>query len=443
MTLSPSDICKSLGHQLVKFDDVISILNKPENFIPYIQAQPWGDTSLSHGYPGLICMLSELHYSFPNEPWNEHLHSCIGRLANAISANGIPNQSLFSGSAGICYSILLASQVTNDYHKLREKLHTFLLNKVDTDYLETFRNNPQFPISPFFYDHIAGITGILSYLLNFKTDARTFETISSLLRILISMTQPIIKESCSIPGWFIPSEMLFRQEHQNLYPNGCFDTGLAHGISGCLAILSKAAICGIDIPDLKLAIKTIANWMINAQCKIGDLEKIWPGRFGFNSKSTNHLEILSDYYRDGWCYGSPGIAMSLLLAGSALKDRFIYEQSINIMLEVCNRFPQKCGLQCPSFCHGLSGLLAISHQFYLASHDEHFATLSKQLVTSIINKYDEELPLGFKCFASVPRENDILIDNAGLLDGASGIILSLLFYRSRFPRPWLPIFLLY
>jgi hypothetical protein len=78
---------------------------------------------------------------------------------------------------------------------------------------------------------------------------------------------------------------------------------------------------------------------------------------------------------------------------------------------------------------------------YLETHLDVFSKTSTQIVQLILDHYDDSLPFGFKCQASSPSSySSILIDNAGLLDGVAGTILSLLFSLSNNQPGWLQIF---
>ncbi|MFI5343262.1 MAG: lanthionine synthetase LanC family protein [Chlamydiales bacterium] len=113
------------------------------------------------------------------------------------------------------------------------------------------------------------------------------------------------------------------------------------------------------------------------------------------------------------------------------------------MTAACERFRRSRNLECVSFCHGLAGLLTMSHSFYLETHLNLFSETAQQIVQLILNQYQPDIPFGFKCYASIPNSHeDLLIDNAGLLDGIAGTLLSLLFSTSNQSRKWIELFLI-
>jgi hypothetical protein len=66
-TLEPIIQCHTIAKKLKEIDS-------------YQESYGWDPTTLSHGYPGLICLFTELHSYFPNEKWDIKRHHCIELL---------------------------------------------------------------------------------------------------------------------------------------------------------------------------------------------------------------------------------------------------------------------------------------------------------------------------------------------------------------------------
>src|SRR5207253_2631831 len=67
--------------------------------------------------------------------------------------------------------------------------------------------------------------------------------------------------------------------------------------------------------------------------------------------------------RSAWCYGAPGVARALWLAGEALGERSHRELAVEAMAAVYRRPMATRRIDSPTFCHGVAGLLQITLRF--------------------------------------------------------------------------------
>lgn len=401
----------------------------------------WVSTSLSHGYPGLISLFTEMDHYFPRDEWREIRHGCIQHLIAEVKKGGMNQASSFSGTGGICYALDFASQENPYYIPLLEKFHTQLLKEIRISYLQTFQKIKieQCGYPSQLYDLISGLSGLLPYLLRQSKLEGTHPIILETLSALVDLTKPIPFEGNLLPGWVIPAKYKHLGEP---FAHGCLDTGLAHGISGVLIALAKASLQNITVKGQEEAMKTIVTWLQSLQMDLGPLKSIWPSRFGVEQLDQGFEKFGSRAYRDGWCYGAPGIAMALFIASHALRDAQLYEYAIKSMENVSQRILSEDVLKCLSFCHGYAGVLTIIHQMYLATHNPLFLKTSKHITSLIQKRYNEHLPFGFKSFIPVNAATEEELDSASFIGGSTGILHALLFSKSKTSRPWLQLFLL-
>ena len=437
-----STVCQKMACKLHDLNHVVSVATRKENLLPMLDIAPWQAMTLSYGYPGLICLYTELHQFFPNQGSDKVRHFYVGKLVEEIKTSGLNNPSLFMGTTGVCLSLHLASENTL-YPTLRSTLHSQLLKSIRTVYLnplhQLMQANDFFPSQ--LYDLMAGVGGAMVYLLHYAADKETLALMQEILNVLVYLTDPRMVEKMEVPGWFIPSKFRIPDPTKPFDPAyGCLDAGVAHGIAGSLAVLAKAWLKGVTVAGHREAMEKIIFWLKTHRRDIDVFEKVWPGRPLINP--SIQYEEKMEFYHDGWCYGAPSISISLLLTACALKDKPLYQYAVDTISTACARFPKHTTLHCPSFCHGLAGLLTMYHQMYLATGEKVFADTVKKLQTNILDLYDDSLPFGFKCQPGGNDQKKGTVDNPGLLDGSIGIILSLLFSQSKTPRPWLEIFLL-
>ncbi|WP_414941225.1 lanthionine synthetase LanC family protein [Amycolatopsis sp. cmx-11-51] len=69
-----------------------------------------------------------------------------------------------------------------------------------------------------------------------------------------------------------------------------------------------------------------------------------------------------EHLRPSWCYGTPGIARALQLAGRALHDRFRQQRAEAAFTTCLNDPAQLDSLTDRSLCHGTGGLLATARR---------------------------------------------------------------------------------
>lgn len=69
-----------------------------------------------------------------------------------------------------------------------------------------------------------------------------------------------------------------------------------------------------------------------------DVGTYWPGRVSFEEAQSGKLTMENQKFnRDSWCYGVPGIARALWLAGTATNDEKWTELALNSFLEIDKR----------------------------------------------------------------------------------------------------------
>jgi hypothetical protein len=232
-----------------------------------------------------------------------------------------------------------------------------------------------------------------------------------------------------------------------MFPNGNLNCGLAHGIPGVLAFLSLVRLSGLSFDRLDDAMVTIADWICTHR-----QDDAW----GVNWPTAVPLETASDggdhvVLRPGdpalapggpgraaWCYGSPGVARALWLAGRAL-DRDDYRTHALAAMDAVYRRPIPARMiDSPTFCHGVSGLLAITMRFAADTQLPVFTEESRRLVEQLMQSFEPASLLGFRTIEYGGNQTD----QPGLLDGAAGVALVLLAAATGIEPTWDRIFLL-
>ncbi|MEN8907955.1 MAG: lanthionine synthetase LanC family protein [Clostridiales bacterium] len=126
--------------------------------------------------------------------------------------------------------------------------------------------------------------------------------------------------------------------------------------------------------------------------------------------------------RDAWCYGSPGLAYSLMYASKILNDSYLYEISCTSLK---NSLIRKNEIFSPTFCHGYAGLAYISYKFNLLTKENIFLEESDKLLERIMSFYDQNNCFGF-CNIEKIGNRIKKLNSISLLDGSIGVLLTIL-----------------
>jgi lantibiotic modifying enzyme len=417
------DICLNAAKKLIDPAFVSeTALNRANAFLQN-KAVPWDPTTLGYGYPALIVLFSELNDLFPQNNWKKAQSQYTELLINSLRKQKMVQPSLFSGLTGICFTLHIASKSAPELREFHASFHKLLLKSLQVS------DTPRLGL-------IDGVSGSLIYLLNYREHNETRETIHKIIHFILQ------NQNWVLPANYLINEKRLDQyqerkieEYLQTYPHGCLDTGMAHGIAGWLAALSKAAICQVEVDGLTAMIRKMADWLKTVQQDVGEIKNVWPKRFAFIPEGQTNLETRANDYFDGWSYGAPGILNSLLLAATALRDTDLYHYALEQLTITANRLHS---LTCPGFQYGLAGTLTILHQAAIATQLPSLKQASNKISELIIDQYNETHPFGFRC--TPPGDENLLIDNPGLLTGSTGVILSLLFSSTNTHRPWIQLF---
>src|SRR5262249_14295477 len=126
--------------------------------------------------------------------------------------------------------------------------------------------------------------------------------------------------------------------------------------------------------------------------------------------------------RAAWCYGAPGVARALWLAGVSRNRREWQALAIEAMEAVYRRPTAARCIDSPTFCHGVAGLLQVTARFANDTRLPAFAEAAADLAEWLLSAYEPDSLLGYRNW----EPGGARVDQAGLLDGAPGVLLALL-----------------
>jgi lantibiotic biosynthesis protein len=373
-------------------------------------------------------MCAYLDVCLPTEEWDHVGHGFLTAAARGAERTSRVAPGLFSGLSGLAFATASLSRNGGRYRRLLAALDEALAPEAAV--LGTRLRSARAPGSVGEFDVISGASGVGAYLLERDTHGVLPEILSG----LVSLAEP----QDGPPRWMTPPQLLGDPSTVRLYPFGNLNCGLAHGIPGPLALLALALRDGLEVPGQAEALRRLADWLI-AHRADDEWGIHWPSAVplpppGAPEPDPARLEPS----RCAWCYGSPGVARALWLAGEALDDAGLRDLAVEAMLAVLRRPVERRWIDSPTFCHGVAGLLQIVLRF---AHDTGFPAFSEaggELVDQLLAAYEPERPLGYASLEPGPNP----VDRPGLLDGAPGVAMVLLAAATDIEPSWDRIFLL-
>lgn len=402
----------------------------------YPEGPLWNDLSLADGYPSLLLLFSTLQrWGLIEENEEDVAHICIGKIKDALEKKGCDNFSLFSGVSGVCFALKQASHGGIRYQRMLTTLHTYLLKNVEELFLKPMRYNicNQEPSFAYLHDPIQGITGIGRYLLEGISHPDFFEAAKSITEVLIDFTYPLKVSGKDVPGWYSSPNDPLNRDNRILYPKGNFNLGLAHGVTGTLAFLAIALMLGLEVKGQREAIMRIAIWIREKSFLVGDLIQ-WPHVVSWEVE-TGEVSPTGLSCKDAWCYGAPGIARTLFLAGKALGDDGLKNFAVKAFQDIFCRRESEWRLPGPMFCHGIAGLLLITREMAKEEECKSLVPQVKKLEDMLLSFYNPDFLLGFKDIEPCKNGGVAQVTKAGLLGGSTGVLLTLL-EEENHPSEW-------
>lgn len=353
--------------------------------------------SLAGGSAGVALLHTERAFTQPDR-WTT-AHRWLSAAANG-DLNGGPGASLFFGVPALAFVARAAAEGTGRYQQALTQLDT-ATHDLTRLRLAAAHDRIDLGRRPALaeFDLIRGLTGLGAYHL---LQAPEHETTAAVLAYLVRLTEPL-PSGDGLPGWW--TEHGPTGQPPTDYPGGHANFGLAHGITGPLALMALAVRRGVIVDGHTDAIARICAWL-DAWQQPHPSGPWWPRTITITEARTGQCEQPGPL-QPSWCYGTPGIARAVQLAALATGDT-ARQQTAETALHGCLNDPaQLARITDPSLCHGAAGLL---HTTWRAANDANSVVLA------------DHLP---KLFTLLQERLQSAPHNIELLEGQAGAALAL------------------
>lgn len=390
---------------LDRLSDYDYVVRNAEDFKVDARNKLSAESSLFSGLPSLALLFGEYDKIFSDKNFALTSHMYMAQVIGAINSNNFnPGVSLSTGMTGIAFALQSVKSESNDYLKLQSSLNSYILYSCSTliekkHFFDSFNEDK--------YDFMSGLCGVLNYMRLFSSNVDVRFSISQLLSIFIDKIRRTGVFGCSVK---LADSCLPQTSRDGYYIN----LGISHGVAAIIILFIKFYKQGFILDFHEETISIIANWLLKQRQYDSNNLLFWPSAVYFDCEKNS-------YTRDAWCYGTPGISYSLLLAGLFLNNNQMIEVAISGMKDSLKR--QKDVLS-PTFCHGLSGLYFLSKRFFFKTNKKCFREMCIDIKNKIFSFYSSKFPFGF---VNVEKVNGQLVEfnHINLLSGVSGVLLTL------------------
>jgi hypothetical protein len=358
----------------------------------------WIPLSLTDGYPATALLFAELARTDSAYRVVGHRHLAMGTAADP----GV--HGLYMGAGALAFATARSVRKAGDYagllSTLDDMLGTWVARRLRPEWERMATRTPGTEFSA--YDAVTGVTGVGRHLL----DRGAVELTRAVLRYLVALTEPLGE----LPGWWVAHPPTLTGTS-----GGHANAGLAHGIAGPLALLSTAWAAGVRVPEQDAAAERIVDWLL-AWSDIDEHGRYWPD--GLSAAELADRPQRLHPARSAWCYGTPGIARALHLAGSTFGRPEWTSEAVSALGAMLRRPLHSHGVVDAGLCHGWAGLLHLVLRTGRETCSPELLAGADRLVVRVLDAYDPDSAFGFRA-----QGTD---DTAGFLEGATGIALALL-----------------
>ncbi len=410
-----------------RVQDAVAAAARQTSFPDAVHWEPYG---VAQGNAGLALLCAQLDACCPGEGWDLTGHQLLAAAADGAERAPRLSPGTFGGVGGLAFAAWSLSRDGTRYRRMLESLEDVLVPQ--TDWLAgRVARQDGLPVSEF--DLISGLSGIGAYLLCRRDRPEVAGALDATLRSLVALTG----EGRAAPRWHTPARFMADDSMARHHPNGSLNCGLAHGIPGPVALMALAIRDGVVVPGLAEALHRAASWLV-AHRTHDAWGVAWPTAVPLDAAGGVDATATVEPGRNAWCYGSPGVARALWLAGDALDDPGMRRLAVEAMEAVFRRPVARRMIDSPTFCHGVAGLLQITLRFAHDTALPSFADAAETLTRQLLGTYEPDQLLGF--YSLEPGGNRV--DQPGLLDGVPGVVLALLAAAVGVEPSWDRLFLL-
>jgi len=375
------------------------ILSRLSTRFVIVDPAGFDEPSLAGGCAGLALSHAMMHQVFPDRGHDALAATALDRAVDILSA-GPSRPSFFNGFSGVAWvtELLyghLAVNAEDDPNVEVDSALATLLERAVPDQS---------------FDLLDGVTGIGVYALE-RLPRSNAERI---LELVIDRLAETAERCPTGLAWRSRREWIQERFRPAQLPE--WNLGMAHGLPAVIAFLGRVASAPLSSLTRERArdlAEGATQWLLANDAPEGFAYYLGNG-------------VTPEPARLAWCYGDPGVAAALIVAGGACGERRWEDEGIRIGLRAAKRLPAEAGVKDAGLCHGAAGLAHIFHRFYLTTGREEFFRAARLWFAQVFAMRGESGEFGGYQSYGPDREGRLgWHDDSGFLTGAGGIVLAL------------------
>ncbi|MBW8877465.1 MAG: lanthionine synthetase C family protein [Acidobacteria bacterium] len=366
---------------------------------------------LAAGPAGIALFFAYAHLAFPDRGLDDLCLQGLQEALATVSAITL-GPSLFSGFTGVGWLLRhLEDRIFEAEEDLGAEVESTLLQGLAL-------YGKVWPV-----ELVAGLAGFGLYFLERLPGEAARQGAAQVIDLLAAKAE----EEDGAITWFTPPAGVPRSQRE-MAPNGYYNLGLSHGIPGVIGFLAAAHHRGVAAAEARRLATGAVRWLLDQRLPAGS-SGVFPGYAGPGIEPAPT--------RLAWCYGDPGVAAALMLAGRSFgREDWEREALVTARLAAGHR-EGVTGVDDAGLCHGAAGLGHIFHRLFRATGDESCREAAVFWLERTLALRQPGLGVGgFRGAEYDDAGERIWVDDPGLLTGAAGIGLALLAALSPVEPEW-------
>lgn len=367
------------------------------------------------GRAGIALAFAWMGRQFPEKDYSDYAFELLNSLIDALAEiEWSPEMGCELASAGYIMQFLQNNGIIDSNDDLGlEAVDEFLLSAIPV-YAEQ-RN----------WDPILGLVPMGNYFLerHKKTgDAAPLKNIAEQLIRLVSAYE-------GYHVWITPGH--------RYQPKDCLNFGMAHGMPGLIAFLSKLYAAGVKKNELEPLVNSCVDFLLSRENKDdagGQFPSyIFPGEDAEQSLGS----------RLGWCYGDLGMAFALIHWGRATQQSRLIKKAVEIAIKTTSRNLETAACTDGPLCHGAAGLVHQYNRLYQSTKDPALKEAALRWTDiTLTHFYKPEMGGGGYPFMFYDETDKTIKPKSSisLLEGSSGVALAFAALLSKEIPSWDSLF---
>lgn len=350
------------------------------------------DAGLARGFAGRAVALAYLGRALHDRELEAESRSHLERAIELVSEQRM-TVSLMQGFTGVAWAV---AHLEDDPSATKE---------IDDALLQILSTPPWRGE----YDLVSGLVGLGIYGLE-----RSGSEGRAIVELVVERLGELAEDHPNGLRWFTPPEFILAGRLGRA-PHGFYNLGTAHGVPGVISLLADAIAAEVASERAAALLDGAVRYLLSEQLESGEVG--WPYYVG--------RDVDVSPSRLAWCYGDPGIVLSLQRA-QASGGGTEWREALDHAFERLKKRPRDHGgVQGASLCHGSAGLAHIYARLGHATDDPWWIeAAADRLEETLSLRSPEGSMAGYKVWEpSTEKHGDV--QGPGFLAGIAGIALAL------------------